>query len=89
MIATDDNYREDEVLIAQALQGNKLSLESLIKKHQNWIFNVALNMTGNTDDAADVTQEVLIKVITNLKSFQRKKCLSHMGVSHCQKSLPQ
>ena len=67
---TVNNYEEDATLISQALAGDKLSLEQLIEKHQNWIFNVALNMTGDADDAADVTQEVLIKVITSLKSFQ-------------------
>ncbi len=59
----------DEVLIAESLEGNKKSLETLIKRHQDYIFNISLKMFLLPDDALDATQEVLIKVITSLKSF--------------------
>lgn len=62
----------DEVLIEKALSGNKSALEFLIIKNQDWIFNVALTFVGDTDEAADLTQEVLIKVITKLEAFQNK-----------------
>jgi len=70
----NDNHIEidDNILIADALEGNKQALEKLIKKHQNWIFNVALAMISDSDEAADITQEVLIKVITKLDSFNRE-----------------
>ncbi|MFC4218943.1 RNA polymerase sigma factor [Flagellimonas marina] len=60
----------DEQLIKNALSGNKSALENLIKKHQNWIYNVALNLTADSNEAADLLQEVLIKVITNLGQFK-------------------
>lgn len=63
---------EDDVLINQVLNGSKVALESLIKKHQNYIYNAALAMVSDRDVAADITQEVLIKVITKLGSFQSK-----------------
>ena len=63
---------EDKKLIENSLAGNKKSLEELIKKHQNWIYNIAINLTSNTDDAADLMQETLIKMITNLSKFQFK-----------------
>ena len=63
---------EDQLLIAEALSGNKKALEELIKKHQDWIFNVALNFVGDRDEAADLMQEVLIKVVTNLSSFRQE-----------------
>ncbi|MBC8044783.1 MAG: RNA polymerase sigma factor [Rhizobacter sp.] len=59
----------DEVLIAQSVEGNKQSLETLIKRHQDYIYNVALKLFLHPDDALDATQEVLIKVITGLKTF--------------------
>ncbi|MFK5974834.1 MAG: RNA polymerase sigma factor [Flavobacteriaceae bacterium] len=61
---------EDNVLIKQALNGDKIALENLIKKHQNWIYTVALTMVSDNNDAADITQEVLIKMITKLDSFK-------------------
>jgi RNA polymerase sigma factor (sigma-70 family) len=64
--------KTDEVLIAETLTGNRISLECLIRKHQNWIYNIALRMIFYPDDAKDVTQEVLIKIITKLSSFKGK-----------------
>lgn len=62
----------DNVLIQKALEGDKIAFENLIKKHQDWIYNIALTFVGNRDEALDVTQEVLIKMITKLSSFQQK-----------------
>ena len=60
---------EDKQLIENSLKGDKNALENLIKKHQTWIYNVAINLTSNTEDAADLMQETLIKMITNLSKF--------------------
>ncbi len=60
----------DENLIEQALNGDKKSLEALIYRHQRWIYNVALRMVWEPEDAADITQEILIKVITKLSTFR-------------------
>lgn len=64
--------KDDNELIAQAREGSKIALETLIKKHQHYIYNVALKMTLSPSDAEDVTQEVLIKVITHLAQFKGK-----------------
>lgn len=66
------NELNDDLLIDQALQGSKPALERLIKKHQNWIYNIALTFVGDSDEAADITQEVLIKVFTKLSTFKGK-----------------
>lgn len=62
--------KTDEVLIAKSVRGDKLSLENLILRHQDWIYNIAVRMVYNSDDAKDVTQEVLIKIITKLSTFK-------------------
>jgi RNA polymerase sigma factor (sigma-70 family) len=62
--------KTDETLIADAIKGNRHSLESLIRRHQDWIYNIALRMVFNPDEAADVTQEALIKIITKLSTFE-------------------
>jgi len=60
----------DKALIAEAVKGNQASLEKLIYRHQAWIFNIALRMVFYPQEAEDVTQEVLIKIITKLSSFR-------------------
>jgi RNA polymerase sigma factor (sigma-70 family) len=62
----------DENLVREAVEGDKKSLEIIIKHHQHWIYNICLKMTGDHADAADLTQEILIKLITVLGTFQNK-----------------
>mgnify|MGYP001110992141 CR=1 FL=1 len=69
---TDMSYTEDIELIKLSLEGDKKALESLIKKHQVWVFNVALHLTADADRAADLMQDVLIKVITHLGKFEQQ-----------------
>jgi len=61
---------EDNQLVSDALTGDKKSLELLIKRHQAWIYNIALKMVWDPVDAEDVTQETLIKIITKLSTFR-------------------
>ena len=60
----------DEALIEKALAGNKKSLEELVLRHQAWIYNVAIRMVFYPQEAEDITQEILIKMITKLSSFR-------------------
>ncbi|MBU2513413.1 RNA polymerase sigma factor [bacterium] len=60
-------------LIKLALEGNREGLEQLIKRHQAWIFNIAFKMTSDVNDAEDVTQEILIKILTKLSSYDPEK----------------
>ena len=61
---------KDELLIQSALLGNRKSLEELIYRHQAWIYNIALRMVFYPQEAEDVTQEVLIKILTKLSTFR-------------------
>ncbi|GBF50975.1 RNA polymerase, sigma-24 subunit, ECF subfamily [Leptospira ryugenii] len=61
---------DDPVLLQGAIAGDRKYLELLLKKHQDFIYNIALRLYLNPDDALDATQEVLIKVFTKLNTFQ-------------------
>lgn len=60
----------DDELIREIRQGSQQALEQLILRHQAWIYNVAVRMVFQPQDAEEVTQEVLIKAITRLSTFQ-------------------
>jgi RNA polymerase sigma factor (sigma-70 family) len=60
----------DSALVEQAKNGDRLSLEKLVLRHQAWIYNIAIRMVFQPQDAEEVTQEVLIKVITKLSTFK-------------------
>lgn len=57
-------------LIEQAKHGSREALERLVLRHQAWIYNIAVRMVYHAQDAEEVTQEVLIKAITRLSTFQ-------------------
>ena len=63
----------DQQLVADALTGNQDSLEILVSRHQPWVYNLAFRMVMVREDAEDVTQEILIKVITKLASYDPTK----------------
>lgn len=66
------HYSEEEhrQLIKECLDGSRESLDRLVRLHQPFIYNVAWKMAHNPNDAMDLTQEVLIKVITKLSQFK-------------------
>ena len=70
LIDNEYNDEEDHKLRSSALAGDKKSLEKLIVKHYSFIYNVALKMVLEPADAEDVTQEIIIKLITNLSKFK-------------------
>lgn len=69
-IEKNDTDSTDMSLVESAVAGNKKSLEQLVKRHQAWIYNIALKMVWHPMDAEDVTQEALIKIITKLSTFR-------------------
>ena len=65
--------QKDQELIEQALAGSGADLEALILRHQAWIYNIALGMTCDRQEAEDITQEILVKMITALTTYDRAK----------------
>ena len=68
------NYPDqfDADLVKLAINGDKKALQSIIVRHQIFIYNLALKMTKSVEDAQDLTQEVFIKAITALTKFEGK-----------------
>src|SRR5258707_2514426 len=65
-----DGDSTDTALVARAKSGNRAALEQLVRRHQAWIYNIAVRMVFQPQDAEEVTQEVLVKVITKLSTFK-------------------
>ncbi len=76
----------DDHLLAQARSGNLDALDGLVRRHQAWVFNLALRMVWRRETAEDATQEILIKAVTNLSSFEGKSAfrtwLYRIAVNH-------
>ena len=63
--------REQEYLIVQqVLEGNTNAFEELVLEYEKKVYNVALRILGNSEDAADMTQEAYIKAFNSLSGFR-------------------
>ena len=88
MLPFSEHYNDEanQELVRQACEGAQSAIEQLVKWHQRFIYNVALKMVRDKDDAEDLTQEVLIKMVTRLTQFQGKSSfrtwLYSMVVNH-------
>lgn len=57
-------------LIKKAQKNDVHAFEKLIAEHQTTVYNIALKIMGNPEDAQDAAQEALIKVFKNIKKFK-------------------
>ena len=63
--------REQEAAVIQAvLAGDVNAYEALVKEYEKNVYNLALRMTGNSEDAADMAQEAFIKAYNSLTAFR-------------------
>ena len=62
--------RSDETLVKQALNGKKTAWINLVKRYEKQLFNYALRMVSNREDAMDLMQDVFVAVFRNLASFR-------------------
>ena len=60
----------EDVLVAEARAGNAESFATLINQYDRHIYRLALNITGNQEDAEDVLQDSFLKAYSNLGQFQ-------------------
>lgn len=61
----------DAEWVAQCLGGDSSAYERLVARHHKVVFNVALRMVGDYEDARDVTQATFLKAWQKLESFDR------------------
>lgn len=63
--------REEESRIVQkVIKGDVNAFEKLVIEYEKSVYNIALRMTGNSEDASDMTQEAFIKAYNSLQSFR-------------------
>lgn len=63
---------EDYVYVRECLQGHTEAFEKLVEKYQRPIFNTALRLVKDHEDAQDITQSVFLKAYEKLKSYKPK-----------------
>ena len=65
----------EEMLIRLAKKGDSAAFEQIVKLYEKAVYNSALYVTKNREDALDVSQEVFIKLWRSLPSYRGEASL--------------
>lgn len=63
---------QDLVLVQRVQAGDTAAFDALTRKYRERLYSVLYNITSNREDAADLTQEALIKAFTSISRFKGK-----------------
>jgi RNA polymerase sigma-70 factor (ECF subfamily) len=78
-------------LISKAKNGDAQAFNALAELYSRRIYNIGLRMLGDSEDAADMAQEVLIKIYRYLGSFRGESAFStwvyRISVNSCRDAL--
>jgi len=61
----------DQDLIAQVLNGNTAAYAELVKRHQRFVFTLALRFGKNREDAEEIAQDCFVKAYKALGTFKQ------------------
>lgn len=67
---------EERELIKQLKQRDRDAFKSLVDTWQNMVFNTAIGLLQNEEDAEDTAQEVFIQVFESIDTFKEESKLS-------------
>ncbi len=65
-----DDMKTAQQLVKASIEGSHEALEELVRQIQQPVYSLSLRMLLNRQDAEDAAQEIIIRVITNLRSYR-------------------
>jgi len=84
-------YSADRTLVERHLWGDPRAFEELYREHAEMVYNLALRLSGDPDRAADLSQEVFLRVHRHLAKFRGRSSLRtwiyRVTVNHCRSRL--
>jgi RNA polymerase sigma factor (sigma-70 family) len=66
----------DIELITKTMAGNQSAYADLVKRHQRFVFTLALRFTKSREDAEEVAQDCFIKAYRSLDTFKKESKFS-------------
>ncbi|MHC4179044.1 MAG: RNA polymerase sigma factor [Planctomycetota bacterium] len=66
----------DETVVRQCLAGERTAFEILFERYRQPVFALALRYSGSPDEAADLLQDIFLKVYERLHLFKFKAAFS-------------
>jgi len=69
-------FRKDNYYIDRILKGDNNAYASLVNKHKNLVFTIAVKILKNREDAEELAQDVFIKAFEVLNTFKKESKFS-------------
>lgn len=66
----------EQLLLEKAKAGDVAAFEELISAYQKKVFNLALRIIGNYDDAADLAQDTFVRIFKAISNFKEQSSFS-------------
>lgn len=66
---------QEEKLVNDCLKGERLAQKEVYERYKDAMYNVALRITNNSDDACDCLQEAFIQIYRDLEKFNKMSTL--------------
>ena len=65
------DHKSDTELISKVLDGDRQAYAQLIKRHQRFVFTLALRFSKSREDAEEISQDCFIKAYRALHTFKQ------------------
>jgi RNA polymerase sigma-70 factor, ECF subfamily len=62
-----------DILVSKLKTGDQEVWKMIIESYSKKVYNIALNFAGNRDEAADITQDIFLKVYNNIDKFKEDR----------------
>lgn len=61
---------DERILVEQLKQGDEAAFKTIVETWRNMVYNTALGIVQNAEDAEDIAQEVFVQVYQSIGSFK-------------------
>ncbi len=61
---------DERTLVEQLKQGNETAFKNIVETWQNMVYNTAMGIVQNAEDAEDIAQETFVQVYQSIGSFK-------------------
>ncbi|MDT8396768.1 MAG: sigma-70 family RNA polymerase sigma factor [bacterium] len=65
-----DDGRLEQELVARARKGDEAAFENLVRMHQRQLYGYLFRLSGNVDDAMEITQRAFVKAYRSIGRFR-------------------
>ncbi len=64
--------QDEQALIAASRAGDSLAMDALVRAHQSRVYNFAMRMCRNVEDAKDILQETFLGMVRSIREFREE-----------------